>query len=96
MVVIMSEEFLLGTEVRQNASYIRVKVQLGALLMRPEIDEIVGAFGSDVQRNRDFTELVNIVPPLDDAQLELLGERLVELAVNLNPSPPAPTYKVEK
>jgi hypothetical protein len=67
--------------------------ELGRILFRPEINVIAAQFGSIVLRVGGET-VIDIVPPVKDEEIPILGDALVDLAKTLDPSPPEPIYKI--
>jgi hypothetical protein len=65
---------------------------MGMILRRPEIREIVSSFGSSIIGLADAS--IEIVPPIPKKELPKLGEALVELVRTLDTSDPYPTYRI--
>ena len=87
------KRFLIGAG--KKATYVYVGTDLGRILHRPEVSELARSYGSEIRKSSGFSE-VEIVPPIPAKRLNKFGEELVNLANNLDPTPPMPSYKITK
>jgi hypothetical protein len=69
--------------------------ELGRILQRPEVAEIVSGYGSGLRRSMDFSS-IEIMPPIPRDALERFGDTLIKLAGTLDPSPPQASYKIHE
>jgi hypothetical protein len=76
----------------QAATTVNTSLPLGLILRRPEVREIVSSFGSSIIGHPDAS--MEIIPPIAQGSLSKLGEELVRLANELDPSKPLPTYHI--
>jgi hypothetical protein len=64
---------------------------LGRILLRDEINVIAASFGSKAKTYNDV-EYIDIVPPIPEERQAEFGKALVELAQQLDPADPPPSY----
>lgn len=69
-------------------------IGMGRIMFRPEADDIVSRFGSEV-KGLPGESVVDFMPPIERDRLDELGGALVDLAKLLDPNPPEPTYRIE-
>ncbi len=74
--------------------FINTTNALGRVLLREEVDDIVGRYGS-VAKKALHGKSIDVVPPIHRKHLDELGKAFVELAKSLDPTDPEPTYKIE-
>lgn len=89
----MYEKQIILHNVDRKTQYVGVGRQLGLLLLRPEVAQIVKGLGSSVKTNMGSTS-IDIVPPLKKPDQKRFGKAVVELAIKLDPSPPPPTFEI--
>lgn len=83
--------FSIVTE-RRGAQYVRTQ-GMGRVMFRPEADAVVASFGSRIRRSAGDTTF-DIVPPIEKAKLKNFGGALVKMALDLDPTPPEPTFDI--
>jgi hypothetical protein len=73
---------------------VSVTEPLGRILLHGGVVQIIESYGSKIVKTPNF-QAIDIVPPIPADKRDELGEALVDLAKNLDPSDPPPTYELK-
>jgi hypothetical protein len=90
----MAEKKFLIRNIPKLGQSVVTSPELGRILHRPEIEDIIAGFGSTVKKS-PLEVYIEIVPPITKAQLPKLGDALVQLAHSLDPSDPQAEYSID-
>lgn len=77
----------------KDGTHVARSPDLGRILGRPEVAALVTGMGSELRGSAPYSS-VEIVPPLPKKRLKALGDALVKITTDLDPTPPEPSYEI--